>query len=105
VFKHRDSKTGELVINNPSVLEKDDNGNPVLIKMYPMIRFVKAGMEPKVAQEASKRWIFLNRIRHKNENNTEALEEFLLSNSTTRKAHLLGTLDFFTRYGLYTRDK
>ena len=72
--------------------------------MFPALRFIKAGMDPSAVQEASKRWNFLNKIRHKNAENNKQIEDHLRTNSTTKKAYLLGTLDFFIKHGLYTRD-
>jgi len=105
LFMHKDPDTGELEPNAVNAFEVDERGRPILIKMFPALRFIKAGMEPCAVQEASTRWSFLNKIRHKNSENVFHIETFLRTNNTTKKAYLLGTLDFFIKYGLYTRDK
>ena len=105
LLKHRNPDTGELEPNAVTAVEVDGEGRPVLIKMFPALRFIKAGMEPGAVKEAAKRWNFLNKIRHKNDENNNQIKEFLMANGTTKKAYLLETLEFFIKHGLYTRDK
>ena len=86
------------------VLSSDGVGNPIKIEMFPLIRFVKAGLPIGEAKKATRIWKVLNCIRHRSPGNTEYLRKFFDAPGMTVEKFMSHALDFYHKNGLYTKD-
>ena len=86
------------------VLSSDGVGNPIKIEMFPLIRFVKAGLPIGEAKKATRIWKVLNCIRHRSPGNTEYLRKFFDAPGMTVEKFMSDALDFYHKNGLYTKD-
>lgn len=98
------NKEGSSEVMQQTVLETAADGTPVTVEMCPFIRFIKAGLVPAEAQKASDMWRFLNRLRHKNEENDEKYWNWFYLKHNSKKEYLEEILDFYQRKRLYSED-
>lgn len=103
LLKHK-NPNGTFTVAEPRVCEKDNDGNPTVVEMFPIVRFLKAGLTPVEAQCASDFWMILNKIRHKSDENKQKIQEMLSRRNVTMQEYLLAGLKFFQEKGLYTKD-
>ena len=103
LLKHK-NPNGSYSVAEPRVYEKDSEGNPKVVEMFPIVRFIKAGLNPVEAKCASTFWMMLNKIRHKSDENAEKVREMLSQRNVSKQEYLLAGLKFFKEKGLYTKD-
>lgn len=103
LLKHK-NPNGSYSVAEPRVYEKDSEGNPKVVEMFPIVRFIKAGLSPVEAKCASTFWMMLNKIRHKSDENAEKVREILSQRNVSKQEYLLAGLKFFKEKGLYTKD-
>ncbi len=96
-------KNGILRPLTPRVLETSGDGTPLTVEMHPIIRFMKAGLDPQEAKRATEMWSVINKIRHKSAENQKRLNE-LFSKYKPRKEYMKEVLDFYQEKQLYTED-
>lgn len=98
----RRNKDGSISVLQPRVYSTTADGKPCLVEMFPVVRFVKAGLSVEDAKHASDIWTTLNRIRHKSDENNKLLEQQFERDNISRKDYLTNALEFFKQRGLYT---
>jgi len=100
----RYGEDGSLQPFLPNVVEHGEDGNPKLVEMPPVVRFLKAGLSAREAKRAADYWQVINRIRHRSPENESYLESYFSQNSLTKRDFLLSALRFFKENNLYTKD-
>lgn len=90
-------------IVSPTVLQRDEYGDPESVEMLPQIRFYEAGLDVPDALTARDYWCFLNKLRHRSPENEAFLRRKFL-NFSQEKNYLVDALDFFKSQGLYTKE-
>ena len=88
---------------SPTVLRKDEYGDPELVEMPPQVRFYEAGLDISDSLTAREYWCFLNKLRHKSPENDAFLRRKFL-NFAQEKKYLADALTFFRAHGLYTKE-
>lgn len=94
---------GRYDIASPTVLQKNDYGDPELVEMLPQVRFYKAGLTVVDSLKARDYWCFMNKLRHRSQENDAYLRRKFLSFSQEKK-YLAEALDFFKSQCLYTKE-
>lgn len=84
-----------------NVEEKYNDGTPKLVEMFPVVRFLKAGLSPVEAKRAERISVVINKIRHPSPENKEFLQVFLSREKTKKKEFLLGAVKFLKEKKLY----
>lgn len=75
-----------------------------LVEMPMPVRFYKAKVPVDQLQRGTEMWRVLNWTRHQSPENEDSLKRFYEENHLFPKTYFKEMLQFFTRYGLYTRD-
>lgn len=84
-----------------NVEETYNDGTPKLVEMFPVVRFLKAGLSPIDAKRAEKISVVINKIRHNSPENQEFLQRFFAREKKKKKEFLLEALEFLKEKNLY----
>lgn len=84
-----------------NVEETYNDGMPKLVEMFPVVRFLKAGLSPIDAKRAEKISVVINKIRHNSPENQEFLQRFFAREKKKKKEFLLEALEFLKEKNLY----
>ena len=98
----RRNRDGSIAVLQPRVYSTKTDGTPDLVEMFPVVRFIKAGLSVQDAKKASDIWTTLNRMRHKSDENNMLLRQQFEAEGVSRKDYLLDAVEFFKQRGLYT---
>lgn len=84
-----------------NVEETYNDGTPKLVEMFPVVRFLKAGLCPVDAKRAEKISVVINKIRHNSPENQDFLQRFFAREKKKKKEFLLEALEFLKDKNLY----
>ena len=84
-----------------NVEETYNDGTPKLVEMFPVVRFLKAGLSPVDAKRAEKISVVINKIRHNSPENQEFLQRFFAREKKKKKEFLFEALKFLKEKNLY----
>lgn len=84
-----------------NVEETYNDGTPKLVEMFPVVRFLKAGLSPVDAKRAERISVVINKIRHNSPENQEFLQRFFAREKKKKKEFLLEALEFLKEKKLY----
>lgn len=84
-----------------NVEETYNDGTPKLVEMFPVVRFLKAGLSPVDAKRAEKISVVINKIRHNSPENQDFLQRFFAREKKKKKEFLLEALEFLKEKNLY----
>lgn len=84
-----------------NVEETYADGSPKLVEMFPVVRFLKAGLLPEDAKRAEKISVVINKIRHPSPENKDFLQRFFAREKQKKKEFLLNALEFLKEKELY----
>ena len=84
-----------------NVEETYNDGTPKLVEMFPVVRFLKAGLSPVDAKRAEKISVVINKIRHNSPENQDFLQRFFAREKKKKKEFLLEALKFLKEKNLY----
>ena len=84
-----------------NVEETYNDGTPKLVEMFPVVRFLKAGLSPVDAKQAERISVVINKIRHNSPENKEFLQRFFARENKKKKEFLLEALEFLKEKNLY----
>ena len=84
-----------------NVVERFKDGSPKTVEMYPLVRYLKAGLSPEDAKKAERIGVVINRLRHQSPENARYLQVFFAQSKQTKKAFLLEAIEFLEDKKLY----
>ena len=84
-----------------NVEETYADGSPKLVEMFPIVRYLKAGLSAEEAKRAEKISVVINKIRHPSPENKAILQKFFIREKQNKKEFMLEALEFLKEKKLY----